>query len=346
MENAPFRAKSLKSLLKPQTGYGIWVLLHPLSNPSFLTQAGIQSVDSLVTGQIGEIPEGGGLTGEEAQAVWRAKVTSLLTYQYPEVSQTKATAIVWGRLEVVAVVGVTSDPPFSEVQGVADDVAETLYRVHQTELLRQEVVALRYVITKWSHPFLIVRDDASIVTGTEGGWDALYSYLRRRPVGKNPVFKLPGSLADKLGRSGSINLGAYEMLGGVMPDSKRETARPLHLVTLSAKRIPASVTHDSRLHTLTPSQRAVYLKMVAGLRNKEIAAAMGISVNTVVHHATAILSKMNCLDRLQLMAAAADQSESRKKTTAPPLEASSPVGLPKWCVFGNEPRSIPGKSDP
>lgn len=57
----------------------------------------------------------------------------------------------------------------------------------------------------------------------------------------------------------------------------------------------------SRLHLLTKREREVVNGIVKGLRNKRIAAAMGISEVTVRHHLTAIFAKLQVTDRLGLL---------------------------------------------
>jgi DNA-binding CsgD family transcriptional regulator len=295
-----------------------------MSTPAFHDGAGAHPVDAIVAGQFGQIPHQEGRTSEEAEALWLNRVTGLLAYQYQDVAKTKATAMVWSRREPVAVLGVISEPTFPGIQAAVDDYAEALFRLHQTESLRQEMDALRHVIGSWRQPLMVARGDGSIIAGTDGGWDALYSYLHRRPSKKNPVIRLPDTMAAMVKNGVQINLGKLDMAVSVLPDCDRETVWPLFVVTLWPKAGVDAPSFEDRLRTLTQSQRAVYQRMILGLRNKEIAAELAISVHTVVHHTTAVLAKMGCQDRLQLMAAAA-QSVPRKELTAPLMVIDAPT---------------------
>ena len=295
-----------------------------MSNPAYHDGAGAHPVDPLVAGQFGAIPHQEGRSSEEAEALWLNRVTGLLAYQYQDVAKTKAAALVWGRFEPVAVVGLISESSFPGIQAIADDYAEVIFGVHKSECMRQEVAALRYVIEQWRQPLLVVRNDASIMTGTAAGWDALYAYMHRRPSKKNPIFVLPDTMAAMVMKGVQINLGKLDMAVAVLPDGDRETVWPLFVATLSPKPGTDAPSMEERLRTLTPSQRAVYQRLILGLRNKEIAAELGISPHTVVHHVTAILAKLGLQDRLQLMASAA-QSAPRKELTAPLMVIDAPT---------------------
>ena len=56
-----------------------------------------------------------------------------------------------------------------------------------------------------------------------------------------------------------------------------------------------------RYESLSPAQRKVFWLVVAGRKNKEIAGEMGISVNTVKSHRTAIFQKMEVSSVLELV---------------------------------------------
>lgn len=300
-----------------------------MSNPAYCAGTGVYGVDPLVAGQFGLIPHQEGRSSEEAEALWMDRVTGLLAYQYQDVAQTKATAMVWGRSEPVAVLGVISEFAFPGIQAVIDDYAEALFRLHQTENLRQEVAALREVIEGWRQPILVVRGDGSIVAGTEAGWDALYTYLNRRPAKKNPVFMIPDAMAAMVMKGEGGILQKLDVAVSVLPDIERETTWPLSVVTLARKPGTDAPRLEERLRSLTPSQRAVYHLLVSGRRNKEIAAQLGISPHTVVHHVTAVLAKTGCQDRLQLMAA---QSAPREPHQGPSMIVSAPSGMPDLDV--------------
>ncbi len=322
------RAKDLRGLLRARPpghpGCLPWLLLHPLTNPVFHDEEGAHPVDALSAGQFGPIPHQEGRSSEEAEKLWMDRVIGFLAYQYQDVAKTRATAMVWGRCEPVAVLGVIAESAFPGIQAVNDDYAEALFRIHQTENLRQEMTALRHIIAAWRQPFLVVRGDGSIVAGTEAGWDGLHAYMSRRPSRKSPILQLPAAMVSALVNGCAIQLGKVDVTVSVLPDMERETTWPLFTVTLSPKPSTDAPSLEGRLRTLTRSQRAVYGLMVSGYRNKEIAAQLGVSHHTIVHHVTAVLAKMACPDRLQLMAAAA-QSAVQTELVAPPMIADAPT---------------------
>jgi hypothetical protein len=188
--NALLRAYNLRGLLRARDpGHPSckpWVLLWPLANPVYYDAEGAHLVDPLSAGQIGSLP-----SHEERAAggdtAWMTRIAGLLAYQFHDVSKTRATSLAWGHHELVAVVGISSEKAFLKIQDLADDFAEALVRMHRMQALHQEIASIRYVIEHWRKPVIVVRTNAGIVAATDAGWDALYSYLGRRPVKKNPV---------------------------------------------------------------------------------------------------------------------------------------------------------------
>jgi DNA-binding NarL/FixJ family response regulator len=80
-----------------------------------------------------------------------------------------------------------------------------------------------------------------------------------------------------------------------------ERTRPVPMAT--AAEYPASEDkHDwGRFNILTTREREITHLIGKGLRNREIAERLGISVTTVRHHLTSILSKLEVRDRQQLL---------------------------------------------
>jgi len=325
--NALIRAYNLRGLLLARDpgypGCRPWALLWPLANPFFHDAEGAHQVDSLSAGQIGALPP----PQERAaggDAKWMARIAGLLAYQFHDVRQTKALSLAWGHHDLVAVVGVASENSFPEIQDLADDYAEALVRIHRWQSVLQETAALRYLMERWRQPLIIVRNDAGIVAATDAGWDALYSFLGRRPVKKNPVVTLPSVLATALGRAGTTDLGKQEMTVEVFPDLVRELIAPLFTVSLTAKlENRGENSLEEKLMTLTPAQRETYHLLIKGDRNKEIAAKLGVSIHTIIHHVGGILAKLGYQDRLQVIAAARTNTENVIKV--PPVLAGPVV---------------------
>ena len=315
------RAKDIKGLIQACAEYpgtSPWIMLRPEDEPVYHDLTGAYQVDPLSAGQLGKIPfPGSGLTcGVESS--WINRLLDLLVYQFPDVRQTKATMMVWGQYELVAIVGVGSTYyTVSMARGLANDLADALKQIHETDVLRQELAAYRHITAHWGEPILVVRSNGNIQLGTEAGWDALHAALRRRPTKKNPVSHLPPAMTAALGKPGKTNIGKIAMTVGLLP-SDEETVSPLHTVLLMPNSEIAALNMEQKIQTLTPTQKAVYRSMLAGRRNKEIAAELGIAYNTVIKHASAVLAKMGFMDRLQLLTLAA-QSGSRESLKAPLL---------------------------
>jgi DNA-binding NarL/FixJ family response regulator len=53
---------------------------------------------------------------------------------------------------------------------------------------------------------------------------------------------------------------------------------------------------------LSPKQRDVALGLAKGSSNREIAAAMGVTINTVAYHIKQLFQRLDTLDRQQMIA--------------------------------------------
>lgn len=62
------------------------------------------------------------------------------------------------------------------------------------------------------------------------------------------------------------------------------------------------MTEEDRIRSLSPRQREVVMHMLAGLCNKEICAAMGITLKTLKTHTGTVYLRLGTRDRYQLMA--------------------------------------------
>jgi DNA-binding CsgD family transcriptional regulator len=299
-----------------------WVLIRPLASPVFHDGSGIHVVDPLISGQITQLP----IPGNDAvtcalDSPWRAKLLDLLTYQFRDVATTKATMMVWAKTELVAVFGIASTNLLKdEARQVANEAAYCLQRIHEHESLRQEVGAHRHLSMDRGQPLVIVHADGQIAMATETGWDTLQQFLRRRTSKKDPLVRLPTTMMATLSKTGKSTMGKMAIHVYRLP-GEFEILSPLRAVFLEPTHKVSALTFSQRIETLTTSQRAAYNLVVAGLRNKEIACEMGISYNTAIHHVASMLSRMECGDRLQLMAMAA-QAMPRKILMAPTMTAA------------------------
>ena len=320
------RSTSLRGLMRACVeipGCLAWVLVHPLTAPVFHDGGGKHSVDPISSGQIATLPGLGSDTVTCAlDSPWLSKFLALLAYQFQEVSFTQATMMLWSK-ELVAVIGIgVKDQTVAEARAIADEAARTLKRIHDLEAVRQELSAHKHLNLDNRESLLIVRDDGQIQLGTETGWDALYRHLRQRPSKKNPLTRLPAAMVEALPHSGKSVLGKLAITTYTLPGDY-ETLLPLRVVFLEAvENIPA-LSFEARVASLTPSQRATYNLVLGGFRNKEVAAELGVSYHTATHHVAAVLHAMQCQDRLQLMAMAAQ--ESGKVLTVPSVLAVAPM---------------------
>lgn len=111
----------------------------------------------------------------------------------------------------------------------------------------------------------------------------------------------------------------YSVMVSQLP-CEEETVTPLLAITLrSVSKQAGDLTLEQKVRTLTRSQKAVYDLMMSGKRNKEIAADLGISLNTVWHHVSAVFAKLDCMDRLQLFALAGIGKAPPKILVAPAM---------------------------
>jgi len=214
--------------------------------------------------------------------------------------------LTWGKSELVSVIGVGAPrEKVEQARTVAHNMSYALQRIHEGEVLRSELRACRYVISHWRRPVLVARNDMSIVAMTELGSEAVHAYLRRRPTQKNPVTHFPQALRATFHATGATVSGGYSVMVSLLP-CEVETVPPLRVIVLTAlsKKMADDLTLEEKVRTLTRSQKAVYNLMMSGKRHKEVAAILGISLNTVWHHASAVFAKLGYMDRIELLAVA------------------------------------------
>lgn len=107
----------------------------------------------------------------------------------------------------------------------------------------------------------------------------------------------------RLGRSASPEIDFDAELVGMLdqhvfpnrPTMTRPTAQADQ--TLQRRRLEMR----GRVESLTPSQREVFWLVVGGRKNREIAAALGITVNTVKSHRRAVFQKMEVGSVVELL---------------------------------------------
>ena len=148
-----------------------------------------------------------------------------------------------------------------------------------------------------------------------------------------------------LARSGKATLGKLVTTVYNLP-GEYEILQPLKVILLESIDKISELTYEQRLETLTPSQRTTHNFVLKGYRNKEIAAEMGNSYNTTIHHVAAMLAKMGCGDRLQLMATAQGLGMPRKVLPVPDMVAVKP--MPNLPISAKLQRQTPAlsKGDP
>jgi len=254
---------------------------------------------------------------------WLTKLIELLGRQFTDVVATKATMLVWVKSELAAVIGIsTKERPLAQARQIANEAAHNFRRILESEALRQEATANRHVVMDYHFPIFVIRSDGKIQAGSKTAWDVLYAHTRQRPSRKNPVTELPKALLNALPESGKATHGNLAITVYNLPGAC-EILLPLKVVLLESVEKAPVMTFQQKIDTLTPSQRAACHLVLRGYRDKEIAAELGITYNTSIHHVRLMLQKMGFGDRLQLMAAA--RQIPPRTLSVPDIMAVEPV---------------------
>jgi DNA-binding NarL/FixJ family response regulator len=325
-----YRAKDIRALLRlvvRDCGCAAWVFLHPWSDsPKFIDAAGEPyPLDALLDGQFEPVPHrGNGMSCGNPQSPWISRLIGLLSFQFPPVSGTSATMLVWAKSELLAVLGVIPMAMKAEAaRTLVEDLAHAVLRIHEFEKSEQELRACRYVIRHSQKACLVVNTDRDILAATDSAVEALHAILGRgRPTRKAPIDRLPESFAPAL-KLGEMKLSGKIQVHVAPLAHEAETVSELQSVLLTPLSETRGMTINDRVCLLTPTQKAIYTKILAGMRNKEIAAEMGISKNTVLHHVSSIFAKLHVMDRLQLFARLATEKENQESRIPLPIITGS-----------------------
>lgn len=168
---------------------------------------------------------------------------------------------------------------------------------------------------------IIARDKPDIVllnldlTRGGNGLDCISDLLST--AGKGRIIVLTGGASDPEIYQQAIHLGAMGLvLKEQTPDELRKAILKVHAgeVWIDRKLMTgvitgmsrASQSHEkdterARITSLSEREREVLNLVCEGLRNKEIATRLFISVSTVRHHLTSIFSKLHVTSRFELI---------------------------------------------
>jgi DNA-binding NarL/FixJ family response regulator len=155
------------------------------------------------------------------------------------------------------------------------------------EILREELDALEKLVTEIEETRVIVvtsRKDAGFLEG------ALRSGAKGVFQREWPVQQIP--MAIRKVTNGGVWL-------------EQSAAERVLEQALSKRKAPDA--EETKIASLTPREREVIELICRGLRNKEVAAELHISLATVSHHLTSIYRKLEVDDRTSLVIYAAKQ---------------------------------------
>lgn len=182
------------------------------------------------------------------------------------------------------------------------------------------VAALRAVAE--TQPDLVLVDLE--LEGRSGIW--LLEEMRRRGLPGRPVVLTSYADAGRARAATRAGARAY-LLKRIDPDQLALALRQVH----GGRTVFDPEIADALLDQapepsaprLTPREREVLDALLRGLANKEIAGALGISARTVKGHVGALLAKLGCLDRTQVVIAAyrlglAERADPPRPDLTPP----------------------------
>jgi DNA-binding CsgD family transcriptional regulator len=200
--------------------------------------------------------------------------------------------------------------------------------------LRREAAMYRWILESPRDALVITSETGHIVAGTLGGYDALHKveYGDRRSPFKRQEPVIPADLLSAVQCGSCRKLRGIEVSGSAFGRDHSDITEPLIVFKFAA--VPTDVIRADPAKLLTPTQFEVFTRLICGLRYKQIASRMGISIHTVHRHTSDLLGRLRCSDRLELIVRYKQSANAaltiREKIIAPPLSVAPVVAdLPR-----------------
>jgi DNA-binding CsgD family transcriptional regulator len=256
-------------------------------------------------------------------------VLDLLSNQFPWVERTVVMAVAKHAQTSIAIVGITGRIPTDHTKEQGMGIIDALENLAKVEHLRREAAMYRWLLESPGEALVIANKTGQIVAGTPEGFDALHKleYGDRRSPYKRQESVIPADVLSTVQCGSCHKLRGIEISGSAFGRDRSDLIDPLTVFKFAAVHTEVSLADPAKL--LTPTQFDVYTHLLGGLRYKEIASRMGISVHTVHRHTSDLLSRLRCSDRLELIVLYKQSVNTaptdREKIIAPPLSAAPVV---------------------
>ena len=322
---ALYRANDLAGLLAVAEALGkpgrVWLLTWPRAadRQIMVTTGGSEPVDLLIANQVEKVP----VHAPDPMGDVSMRLISLLSGQFPWIAETKDVHCVGLAAVPVGMVGIVGP---SAVKELSNEVARAIEQLVRLETALQDASLHRHLLGRCDEALLAINESGRILAGTEPGRRLLRIALYGSP--RSPYTSLEDALPAHI--LSPILVGdttcSYKINISATPFREIGNSgliEPLILVSLRSVEPTGSAISPDRLARLTPTQKEVFQCLVAGDRNKGIAARLGMSVFTARNHVSVILSTLGCSDRLELIARfrrfKPASEETNKPLVAPPL---------------------------
>jgi DNA-binding CsgD family transcriptional regulator len=334
---------AVSGLLVP--GLSTWLLLDPSGRRQAIMLVGRQknTLDMIAAGPVAHIrfPE------IERPATkddpWARTLLDLLHYQF-DVEDTTMLVPIWATGSLLAIAGISGNELTARY--LAQGMTLAVRRVHDMDRLRRDAQGHKFLLAHATKSIVLATTHGKILNGTEDGLAVLQGLHADKPRSEQNRDVLPVALRRGL-EAGERHL--------VMGDLHAHVSHPALLPPITTAEPLAAIGFSRAFHQqnrgkgtvrLTPAEQQVYVHLLAGDRNKEIASKVSSSEHTVRHHVSSILRKTGCSDRLLLIA--------RSATTRPVATATLPVQTGRMEVPALQPvEDLPpakylnvGKHDP
>jgi DNA-binding CsgD family transcriptional regulator len=255
-------------------------------------------------------------------------VAEVLSAQFSFVATTQVMVLVQFHGTPIALVGFAGDVRPTYGRMVLLEVVTALENLAEAEYLRQEAVMYRDLLNRHEEALIVATERGQIKGATPSGWKALSRAQNgeRGTVVKQSEQQIPNEIAV------AVYAGEPPTLNGVTIAGTRvggaELVEDLVLYRFQQTDSTELSSFDEAAKRLTPAQSQVLRLLLRGLHYKEIALRLGNSAHTVHHHVSAILERLDCSDKLELLAkfqVRTERSQPRKKSFPVPPLTQAPV---------------------